>query len=76
VGWKILLIRALLVFTVVNISVYMTELSQTAAGMASSFPSITIVTMITVWYSQGQSVITGAAGPMMLGGVSVAIYAM
>ena len=32
--------------------------------------------MVALWLAQGETVPQGAAGPMMLGGVSVAVYAL
>ncbi|KAK8809754.1 hypothetical protein WA158_000697 [Blastocystis sp. Blastoise] len=45
------------------------------AGLLTSFPAITIVTMLSVSISQDESVTCGAIGPLMLGYVSTCIYA-
>jgi len=45
------------------------------AGLASVFPAIFLTSMVALWLAQGPTVPRGAAGPMMLGGVSVAVYA-
>jgi hypothetical protein len=50
--------------------------AQTLAGIASVFPAIFWTTMVSVWMSQGQAVSSGAVGPMMLGSLSVALYAL
>ena len=46
------------------------------AGLASVFPAIFLTSMVALWLAQGPTVPQGAAGPMMLGGASVAIYAI
>ena len=46
------------------------------AGLASAFPAIFLTSMIALWISQGVTVPQGAAAPMMLGGASVADYAL
>ena len=45
------------------------------AGLASVFPAIFLTTMVALWLAQGAEP-TGAAGPMMLGGSSVAMYSL
>jgi hypothetical protein len=47
-----------------------------AAGIASVFPAIFLTTMVSLWISQGETVPSGAVGPMMLGASSVAAYAL
>ena len=46
------------------------------SGLASVFPAIFLTTMVALWISQDSSVSIGAAGPMMLGGASVAVFAL
>jgi hypothetical protein len=46
------------------------------AAMASVFPAIFLTAMVSVWWSQGRAVSSGAVGPMMLGSASVAAYAL
>jgi len=46
------------------------------AGIAAVFPAIFLTSMVALWMAQGPTVPRGAAGPMMLGGASVAIYAI
>ena len=46
------------------------------AGLASVFPAIFMTTMVSVWLAQGEAVVIGAVGPMMLGGVSVSLYSL
>ena len=46
------------------------------AGLASAFPAIFLTSMVALWISQGVTVPQGAAAPMMLGGASVAVYAL
>ena len=46
------------------------------AGLASAFPAIFLTSMVALWISQGITVPQGAAAPMMLGGASVAVYAL
>ena len=46
------------------------------AGLAAVFPAIFLTSMVALWHAQGPTVPQGAAGPMTLGGASVAIYAL
>ena len=46
-----------------------------ASGIASTFPAIFLTTMVATWIAQGSGVPTGAAGPMVLGSLSVGAYA-
>lgn len=46
------------------------------AGVASVFPAIFLTTMVSLWWAQGPSVPTGAAGPMTLGGGAVSVYVL
>ena len=46
------------------------------AGLASVFPAIFLTSMVALWMAQGPSVPLGAAGPMMMGGASVAAYSI
>ena len=46
------------------------------AGLAAVFPAIFLTSMVALWLAQGHTVPQGPAGPMMLGGVSVAVYAL
>ncbi len=50
--------------------------SPLLAGMASVFPAIFLTTMVTLWWSHGDAVPSGAVGPMMLGSASVSAYAL
>jgi len=50
--------------------------SSLLAGMVSVFPAIFLTTMVSLWWSQGEAVPSGAVGPMMLGSTSVAVFAM
>lgn len=46
------------------------------AGLAAVFPAIFLTSMVALWLAQGPTVPRGAAGPMTMGGASVAIYAL
>lgn len=46
-----------------------------ASGIASTFPAIFLTTMAATWLAQGSGVPMGAAGPMVLGSLSVGAYA-
>lgn len=50
--------------------------SPLLAGMASVFPAIFLTTMLSLWLAQGETVPVGAVGPMMLGSVSVSVFAL
>ena len=76
VSRKVLLARGTMAAIAIGIAVWFSGQGQPLlAGLASVFPAIFLTSMVALWLAQGQAVPQGAAGPMMLGGASVAIYA-
>ena len=77
VSIRTLFVRGLMASTAIGIAVLLSHLHQPfLAGLASVFPAIFLTTMVALWHAQGPSVPKGAAGPMMLGGMSVAVFAL
>jgi len=77
VSIRTLLVRGMMAATAIGIAVMLSHLHQPfLAGLASVFPAIFLTTMVALWHAQGPLVPKGAAGPMMLGGMSVAVYAL
>ncbi|MGY8670917.1 MAG: hypothetical protein ACKVJ7_07700 [Candidatus Poseidoniales archaeon] len=77
VSKEVLLVRGLAAATAIGIAVQLSSMGQPIiAGLASVFPAIFLTTMVALWLAQGPEVPTGAAGPMMLGGSSVAVYSL
>lgn len=77
VGWLTLLGRGVLAAVAIGGSAWLARHGGgLLAGMASVFPAIFLTTMVSLWWSQGEAVPTGAVGPMMLGSSSVAAYAL
>ncbi|MGB1233169.1 MAG: hypothetical protein ACPHF0_03240, partial [Poseidonia sp.] len=76
VSTLVLLARGVMAATAIGIAVGFSGLGfPTLAGLASVFPAIFLTSMVALWLAQGPTVPQGAAGPMMLGGASVAVYA-
>jgi len=76
VSTLVLVARGLMAATAIGIAVGLSGLGfPTLAGLASVFPAIFLTSMVALWLAQGPTVPQGAAGPMMLGGASVAVYA-
>lgn len=74
---RILLLRGLAAAIAIGVAVEMAATGEPViAGLASVFPAIFLTTMVALWIAQGSEVPTGAAGPMMLGGSSVAAYSL
>ena len=75
---KIILIsRGIVAATAIGIAVIISGLGMPLlAGLASVFPAIFLTSMVALWIAQGPSVPLGAAGPMMMGGASVAAYSI
>lgn len=68
--------RGLAAGTAIGLAVYLSGLGlPLLAGLSSVFPAIFVTTMVGLWVSQGPDVPLGAAGPMLLGSTSVAVYA-
>ena len=80
VGFRVLLARGGLAATAIGLCVAISGSGDTQssllAGIVSVFPAIFLTTMVSVWWSQGETVVTGAIGPMMLGSGSVSVYAL
>lgn len=77
VSKMILTARGIVAATAIGIAVLISSLGMPLlAGLASVFPAIFLTSMIALWLAQGPSVPLGAAGPMMMGGASVAMYSI
>ena len=76
VSTSVLLARGSMAAAAIGVAVWMAGLGfPLLAGLASVFPAIFLTSMVALWLAQGPTVPQGAAGPMMLGGASVAVYA-
>ena len=76
VSKTVLLARGSMAAAAIGVAVWMADLGfPLLAGLASVFPAIFLTSMVALWLAQGPTVPQGAAGPMMLGGASVAVYA-
>tara|TARA_B100000459_G_scaffold69533_1_gene38434 strand:+ start:5278 stop:6102 length:825 start_codon:yes stop_codon:yes gene_type:complete len=77
VARRVLLIRGSAAASAIGAAVWLSSQGQPlVAGLAAVFPAIFLTSMVALWHAQGPTVPQGAAGPMTLGGVSVAIYAL
>lgn len=76
VSAPVLLARGVMAALAIGVAVWLAGLGQPLlAGLASVFPAIFLTSMVALWLAQGPTVPRGAAGPMMMGGTSVAVYA-
>lgn len=77
VGLLTLAARGTAAACAIGIAVWLSQQgSPLLAGIASVFPAIFLTSMVALWISQGEAVPSGAVGPMMLGGMSVSLYAL
>jgi hypothetical protein len=77
VSKTVLIARGSMAALAIGVAVWMAGLGlPLLAGLASVFPAIFLTSMVALWLAQGETVPRGAAGPMMLGSVSVAVYAL
>lgn len=77
VSMQVLILRGSAAALAIGIAVWLSSQGQPlVAGLAAVFPAIFLTSMVALWVAQGPTVPQGAAGPMTLGGVSVAIYAL
>lgn len=77
VGLNSLGSRGIAAATAIGVAVWLSQQgSPLLAGIASVFPAIFLTTMVSLWISQGEEVPSGAVGPMMLGSMSVSLYAL
>ena len=73
----VLVLRGTAAALAIGIAVWFSSLSYPfVSGLVSTFPAIFLTSMIALWLAQGQDVPQGAAGPMMVGGASVGVYAV
>ena len=73
----VLICRGLAAAIAIGFAVWLSGQGQPLiAGIAAVFPAIFLTSMVALWMAQGPTVPRGAAGPMMLGGASVAVYAI
>eukprot|EP01087_Luapelamoeba_hula_P013366 TRINITY_DN3816_c1_g1_i1.p1 TRINITY_DN3816_c1_g1~~TRINITY_DN3816_c1_g1_i1.p1 ORF type:complete len:327 (-),score=52.70 TRINITY_DN3816_c1_g1_i1:5-985(-) len=68
--------RGVMAGLAIFVSGMLARVDPVAAGFASSFPAIFTTAMVSMWVSQGTAVSSGAAGPMMVGSLSVDGYAV
>jgi len=77
VHWPVLIGRGSAAAVAIGCAVWLSSQGlPLLAGLAAVFPAIFLTSMVALWLAQGETVPQGAAGPMMLGGVSVAVYAL
>ena len=77
VGVFTLALRGIAAATAIGVAVWLSQQgSPLLAGIASVFPAIFLTSMVALWLSQGEEVPSGAIGPMMLGSMSVSLYAL
>lgn len=77
VARRVLFIRGSAAASAIGAAVWLSSQGQPlVAGLAAVFPAIFLTSMVALWHAQGPTVPQGAAGPMTLGGASVAIYAL
>ena len=77
VARNVLFIRGSAAASAIGVAVWLSFQGQPLiAGLAAVFPAIFLTSMVALWHAQGPTVPQGAAGPMTLGGASVAIYAL
>ena len=76
VSMGVLLSRGVLAATAIGASIALAAAGGPfLAGVIAVFPAIFLTTMVALWLAQGEAVPAGAVGPMMLGSVSVAVFA-
>ena len=77
VAFSVLILRGSAAAAAIGAAVWLSSQGHPfIAGLAAVFPAIFLTSMVALWIAQGTTDPLGAAGPMALGGVSVAIYAM
>jgi len=77
VGPGVLVARGVAAGAAIGVSLLLARAGlPVASGIASVFPAIFTTVMVATWIAQGAQVPTGAVGPMALGTLSVAAYAL
>ncbi|KAL0491724.1 9 TM domain-containing transmembrane protein [Acrasis kona] len=76
VKWYILVLRGVLAATCIGTAVLLKKVDDLVAGIAGVFPAIYLTTMISLWISQGEEVLSRSVGPLILGSTSVILFAI
>ena len=72
--WWMIPMRGMLGASIIALAIGLGMLNPLVGGILSVFPAIGLVSISSVWVSSGAAVAMGAAGPMMLGNMSIAAF--
>uniref|UniRef100_A0A6B2LB01 Uncharacterized protein n=1 Tax=Arcella intermedia TaxID=1963864 RepID=A0A6B2LB01_9EUKA len=72
----LILLRGALSSLVIFTAIMLVLVDKGLAGVTTVFPAIFCSTMISLWLTQDRNVLTGVAGPMVLGVLSVPCFAL
>eukprot|EP01135_Chromosphaera_perkinsii_P001550 Nk52_evm20s207 gene=Nk52_evmTU20s207 len=75
-GMVSFIIRGLSAAIVAYFAVCLADDRPPVAAFAAAFPAVFLATVISLWLAHGEDVPVGAVGPMALGSVSQAVYAI
>ncbi|KNC74937.1 hypothetical protein SARC_12527 [Sphaeroforma arctica JP610] len=75
-SWQVLATRGLLAGTATGVTVGISMVNEIAAGVLSSFPSISLTTMVALWLAHGPELGLSAVGSTILGSGSVAFFSL
>jgi hypothetical protein len=73
---KNLLLRGTMAFCAIATSVMVSAIDDVAAGFTSTFPAIFLTTQVSLYLQQTSALTISSVGPMILGSISVAFYAI
>ena len=76
VSWRSYLARGLLAGGAIAVAVAVSIVSDLTAGMIAAFPAVLLVMMISLFWTHGEELPTGAVSSMMLGSLSTVAYAI
>lgn len=73
---KHVLLRGVMASCAIAVAVLIASLDEVAAGLTSTFPAIFLTTQVSLFLQQTSALTMSSIGPMIMGSVSVGIYAI
>eukprot|EP01129_Flabellula_baltica_P011080 TRINITY_DN4777_c0_g1_i2.p1 TRINITY_DN4777_c0_g1~~TRINITY_DN4777_c0_g1_i2.p1 ORF type:complete len:232 (+),score=20.31 TRINITY_DN4777_c0_g1_i2:240-935(+) len=70
VSWGNYLLRFISGMLLTSLAVGISIFDDLLSGICLAFPTIPLIAMVTLWYSQGETVATASTAPMIIGSVS------
>eukprot|EP01126_Amoeba_proteus_P008206 TRINITY_DN1301_c0_g1_i12.p1 TRINITY_DN1301_c0_g1~~TRINITY_DN1301_c0_g1_i12.p1 ORF type:complete len:163 (-),score=26.71 TRINITY_DN1301_c0_g1_i12:210-698(-) len=74
--WRHQLLRFLVGFISTVLAILISSLNKYSGAILTIFPSVILTSLVSLWFSQSETVAIGATSPIMFGSISTAIFAL